>query len=192
VSTLDPTTPTIGDFRAFRTREGVRVEWRIVGAVRIQVERSDAPFGPWQDLALAPVISDEPVSTTDAEATGAKLWYRLTAELADGSAVRLGPVEVPAAFATVARSGIMAVSPNPAAGLVRIDLAAAAGERVRVNVLDIAGRELAVLHDGGFEPGAQTLVWEARRGNVPLPAGVYFVLWRSAARAEYRRIVIAR
>lgn len=191
VPTLDISTPTLGDFHAVRTSEGVRLEWRVVGAVRTRVERAEGAFGPWQELALVPIVSDELVSTIDSEITGER-WYRITAGLADGSTVQFGPVEVPAPSATVARSGIKGVSPNPAAGLVRIDLAAVEGERVRVSVLDIAGREVDVLHDGELELGTHTLLWEPRRAHVPLPAGVYFVLWRSGARTEQRRIVTAR
>jgi hypothetical protein len=192
VSTYNLPTPILGDFHAERTDAGVRLAWRMGDrAVGVRVERASAPDGPWRELSLTPAGTDRLASAIDTEATMAALWYRLTVRLADGSTARIGPIEVPA-LAVVAGSGITAVSPNPAAGLARIDLLVAVRERVRLSVLDIAGREVDVLQDGDLEPGAHSLLWDPRRGSRSLPAGIYFVRWRSATRAEQRRIVIAR
>ncbi len=192
VSTLDLTTPALGDLHAWRTPEGVRLEWWIGGAIPVRLERAPALPGPWRDLDAAPVVSEGRAGALDREATGDELWYRLTVRLADGSTARFGPVRVPAASAPLARSGIVSVSPNPATGVVRVQLAASVRERVHLGVFDVAGRRLAVLHEGDLEPGAHAFVWEARGAGAPWPAGVYFVRWQSASRTEERRVVIAR
>jgi hypothetical protein len=50
-------------------------------------------------------------------------------------------------------------------------------ENVRISVMDVAGREVAVLVNGPMAPGSYSMLWDGRRTSLPLPAGAYFVRW---------------
>jgi len=65
-----------------------------------------------------------------------------------------------------------------------------ADERVRISVVDLAGREAAVLADQAMTRGAYSIAWDARRGRSRLPSGVYFVRWKSASRTMSRKLVL--
>ncbi|MEM1044170.1 MAG: T9SS type A sorting domain-containing protein [Bacteroidota bacterium] len=61
--------------------------------------------------------------------------------------------------------------PNPAAGRATVPVTLTERAEVRVAVLDVLGREVAVLHDGFVEAGTHRFAFDAAR----LPSGVYFV-----------------
>ncbi|MEL6704728.1 MAG: T9SS type A sorting domain-containing protein [Bacteroidota bacterium] len=65
--------------------------------------------------------------------------------------------------------------PNPAAGTMTIPLALAEETAIRVTVMDVLGREVAVVHAGRLAAGRHTLAFDTRA----LAAGVYVVLARS-------------
>lgn len=68
------------------------------------------------------------------------------------------------------------LSPNPSRGETRIRFALGERGRVRAEVLDIAGRFVATLHDGDLSAGEHTLVWSGRTGRgLRAAAGLYLV-----------------
>jgi DNA-binding beta-propeller fold protein YncE len=81
------------------------------------------------------------------------------------------------------------LSPNPSRGLVRGEFAVPRESQVRVSVIDLQGREMAILADGTFPAGRHELSWNAGRSA---PAGIYFVRMVIGGRAWMRRLVRAR
>lgn len=65
---------------------------------------------------------------------------------------------------------IAAAYPNPFNPLVNIVLAIPLTGNVRIEVFDILGRQVALLHDQTFEPGYHNLNWTAEG-----PSGIYFL-----------------
>jgi hypothetical protein len=66
--------------------------------------------------------------------------------------------------------------PNPFELTTTISFRLAETERVRIAVLDLGGREVAVLIDGMQTAGPHSVTWEGRdQDGRTLPAGVYFV-----------------
>jgi hypothetical protein len=59
---------------------------------------------------------------------------------------------------------------------------------VRIAVLDLQGREVAVVADGNHRAGTHSISWNARR----LAPGMYFVKLRTPELDRVRRIVVAR
>lgn len=83
------------------------------------------------------------------------------------------------------------VTPNPSRGVATIDFALAREARARLSVLDLAGREVAVLADGAHHSGSHRIAWGG--DGSPRPAvGVYFVKLEVADRSWVRRIVVTR
>ena len=89
----------------------------------------------------------------------------------------------------LARGGLAlgAPAPNPTASEARLRLTTAAPQRVRAVLVDVLGREVAVLFDGTAD-GTTDLV--VRRGS--LPAGTYVVRAAGERGAAARPLVIAR
>ena len=82
-------------------------------------------------------------------------------------------------------------APNPFTAWTRIRFdAPAAGERVRLEVIDIAGRHVATLLDRFVVGAGQSVAWDGLRdGEVPAPAGVYFCRLEAAGRAETHKLL---
>jgi DNA-binding beta-propeller fold protein YncE len=96
------------------------------------------------------------------------------------------PVEAaPLAFA------LAPLSPNPTRGPLRARFALPRESRVRLSVIDLQGRDVAVLVDGMLPAGRHEATWNTNAGR-PVAAGVYFVRLAAGGRAWVRRIVLAR
>ncbi|TMQ70351.1 MAG: hypothetical protein E6K80_08820, partial [Candidatus Eisenbacteria bacterium] len=81
-------------------------------------------------------------------------------------------------------------SPNPFQSRVAFSLRVAAAGEVDVDVLDLAGRRLRVLHRGVEKPGELRLEWNGRdeRGR-SVAAGVYFAAARAGGATTRVRFI---
>jgi len=84
----------------------------------------------------------------------------------------------------------LAVAPNPARGEMTVMFVAAAGERWRAELIDLAGRRVAELGRGAGTGFAQTVRWSARDADHERRAGLYWVRVTSAERHASRRVVL--
>ena len=79
------------------------------------------------------------------------------------------------------------VGPNPASGAVQIRASLAEPARVRLSVVDVRGREVAVLHDGEAS-GALRATLDA----TGLAPGLYVVRLDVSGQVQTRTITVAR
>ncbi len=86
------------------------------------------------------------------------------------------------------QSVLSAVRPNPARDAARLSLSLAAPESVTVEVLDVLGRRVALVHEGALAAGTHALSVE----TAALPAGTYVVRATSASLAAVRRFTVLR
>jgi hypothetical protein len=104
------------------------------------------------------------------------------------------PASVPAALPGL--SFLSQPFPNPAAGLVTMQLAIAAADgspHASVRIVDVAGRTLRTLVDGPLAPGTRTLEWNlADDAGRVVPAGMYFVRARTAGSTFTQRLIVVR
>ncbi|WP_412062179.1 T9SS type A sorting domain-containing protein [Rubrivirga sp. IMCC45206] len=84
--------------------------------------------------------------------------------------------------------GLGAPYPNPGTGVVAVPYRVAEAGRARVVVLDVLGREVAVLADGAHAEGAHRAVLAA--GS--LAPGTYVVRLSAAGRTEARTLTVLR
>lgn len=82
----------------------------------------------------------------------------------------------------------LAIAPNPASGTTVVRYGTAAAQRVRVSVVDVLGRTVAVLANGDVAAGSH----EARLDAAGLAPGVYVVRLDVGAASLVRRITVAR
>jgi hypothetical protein len=81
-----------------------------------------------------------------------------------------------------------APAPNPATGHALLAFALPTSTHVRLSLLDVQGREVAVLADGMREPGHYTAALEA--GS--LHAGIYFARLQAMGADLTRRMVVVK
>jgi hypothetical protein len=134
-------------------------------------------------------------SAADPNQPGEK--YTVVVTNPDGQAVS-GPMvlEVVAAVAAVETSSsafeIQSVIPNPTTGATRIGFTVAFDSEVRLSVVDVQGREIAVLADGMLSAGQHEAEWNGRRGSARAPAGIYFIRFRAGGVQRIRRLAMMR
>jgi hypothetical protein len=175
--------------------EGVLLRWSLTStlpASEVAVERADHESGPWTRLSLERRDEGELRLALDRSAEpGRSYWYRLSVTAGEGTQTTFGPIQAQLPGRILA-SGLARLAPNPSPGTTRIEYVVARREKVRLSVVDIAGREIEVLAEGSVEPGRYTAVWDGHRGGAPLPPGLYFLRWESPGRAMQKRLVLAR
>jgi hypothetical protein len=107
-----------------------------------------------------------------------------------GVSVGVGPVgsTLPAWFALPPNR------PNPFRGrtTLRFDVPAGGGD-VRLEIFDLRGRRVALLHEGPVDPGEWELVWSGQddRGR-RLAAGIYLAVLRTSSGVLSRKLTLLR
>ena len=154
------------------------------------------PAAPFYNVEGQATNALTPLATEDAAGT----W---TLRVCDDAALDLGQVNRWALFfynagnptsgepSVVAKAEVTveSVRPNPTAGSARLRFAVRAPQHVRADVIDAAGRTVAVLLDRPVAAGAfETLDVDAAR----LPSGTYFVRIAGETFTETRTVSVAR
>jgi hypothetical protein len=96
------------------------------------------------------------------------------------------PGEVITAFA------LSRIAPNPCRGLARIEFTVPSPAQVRINLLDLQGREVAMIADGPYPPGRHQIAWNGQGTRGAVPAGAYFVRYRTPGKTFTKRLIVAR
>lgn len=85
---------------------------------------------------------------------------------------------------------LAAPCPNPVRAGARLAYAIARDGPARLSVVDVQGRELAVLAAGAHARGLYEVAWPLSLGGRPVEAGLYFVRLRSAGEERVRRVIV--
>lgn len=190
----DPATSALLSlFEAEALAEGVEVRWRFSRPTdfeTIGVERADGLAGPWAVLPGTPTTRGDVNVFLDATAEPGRTYaYRVVVRTGPAETQTFGPIWATAGSA-VGQFAIGAISPNPTRGPARIDFSVAREVRVRLEVLDLQGREVATLIDRPLSPGRFQAVWNGTDGARPVSSGVYFVRMEWPGQSAVRRVVV--
>jgi hypothetical protein len=102
---------------------------------------------------------------------------------------------VTAASEASAARGVMLhpSTPNPFNAQTRVSFTLEAESWVRVDVLDVLGRQVATLAEGRHGPGERSIDWQGRddRGNA-LSSGVYLLRLSSPTGTQLQKLVLAK
>ncbi len=184
--------PTLVElFRAIDTADGVRIEWRTDEAkvAKVEVMRAEDPKTEWTALH-APVTRDglnEVVVDHDTD-LGSTLWYRLDLALRSGSTFQSQPLRLDRTGGS-SSFALSPLSPMPMrAGAGILSFAVPRAASVRLSIVDLQGRTVALLSDGVREAGRYTEALDAS----DLPAGLYFVRMQSKNVDLRQRLVIVK
>jgi hypothetical protein len=188
----DVPTPTLVELlRAVPTADGIRVEWQLGDPSAFQslaLESSASEAGEWSRVQQVPQVQGGRSVVLDTAApAGQEQWYRLSGVQRDGSPFTFGPVSATAQGAVTAFA-LSPLSPNPSRGHSLLTFAVPTRTRVRLSLVDVQGREVAVLADGLRGPGRYTAALEAS----DLSAGMYFVRMQADGVNLTRRLAVVR
>ncbi len=98
---------------------------------------------------------------------------------------------VPAAI-TPGRTTLSAIVPNPTSGTARIEFALGRQGAIHLGIVDILGREVAVLAAGPHAAGTHAVVWDGTTSRGRATAGIYFVHLRVGGQVLTRRLAVMR
>jgi immune inhibitor A len=89
----------------------------------------------------------------------------------------------------VAALALEPARPSPMRGTGQIGFVLPRAAHARLGILDLQGREVAVLADGVFPAGRHTASWDGRTERGSAPAGLYFVRLLAEGRVLSQRLV---
>ncbi len=190
-SIFDATVPTtLSLFRASALPGGVELRWRFDDSMPVKVvtvERASSAVGPWRALNAEVRRDGEESVALDQDVTvGQRCFYRLRATLANGQAGVFGLAS--ASAGGVAPNELGSVGPSPSVGgPVRIEYSVAQRMVIRLSIVDLQGRRVAVLRSGVQPPGRYEAVWSPGKD---VRSGIYFVRYETAGRSVSRRIAV--
>jgi FlgD Ig-like domain/IPT/TIG domain len=192
-----PTATLVARFEATPLDQGIEVAWQIAQVSRlgqVGLERGDNAMGPWTTIDAARAVTDATVIVKDlTTAPGQRYFYRLHGTYSGGREFSYGPI-VAIAGGTVQPTGELALSvaPNPTSGPTTVAFTLASEAKVRVSVIDVMGRELAVLENGTLPAGRHEARWDGRARQGAAPTGIYFMRMEASGRTFMKRFVLAR
>jgi hypothetical protein len=82
------------------------------------------------------------------------------------------------------------VAPNPIRKRAYIRFALPQASQVKLEILDLGGRRLAILADGEREAGRHEVTWDGRTGGGAVANGIYFLRFSGLGRELTRRFVV--
>jgi hypothetical protein len=190
----DLITPTeLSLFTAAPMGDGLALRWQFGGAqdiASVMLERAEAAAGPWSGVAAETRREGDLTLALDRGVrAGTTYYYRLRVTTSAGDALVFGPIRGTLATA-VTNFAISRLMPNPTPGAIQVEFTVPREAAVRVAVLDIQGREIAVLADGTYPAGRFTVGWSASRDGAAVPGGLYFVRYRTPAGSFTRGFVV--
>jgi hypothetical protein len=189
-----PTPAVIAKLGAEPTEDGLRIHWAVESGSfsRITLERAESEVGPWTELNAArsqdgplTVVIDRSVSA------GRTYWYRLIGTTTRGATETFAPVKAEA-VEQVKAFALSRVTPMPCDGPFSVTFAMAQEAHVHLGLLDVQGREVAVLTDGVYHAGRYRAAWDGAGSRGQVPMGVYFLRMSVAGKAFTQRVVITR
>jgi hypothetical protein len=171
---------------------GIEIRWRFTtpdDVASVAVERAAQSEGPWVavDAAIAS-RGDMYVVEDRTSVAGVTSFYRLVVDLRAGGRTIQGPITATATPILV--SDLTMVAPIPTHGETRVDFAVARAGAVRISVLDVAGRERAVLAKGTYVAGRHSIQWDGRLAGAKAAAGIYFMRFEGPGQTRVKRLVM--
>jgi hypothetical protein len=158
----------------------------------VDLERSEAASGPWLGVTAERRDEGGVVAVLDRAVEAERTYYyRLVVMTRTHERFVFGPLSG-AMGAGALEFALSRVSPNPTFGPATIEFTVAREGPVRLGIVDIQGRQVAVLADGVHRPGRYQAVWSGRTERGPAPGGVYLVVYQVPGGKLVRRLALTR
>jgi subtilisin family serine protease len=193
---LDSSTPTLLSlFTAEPVGGGVELRWQLGEPERyagVEVVRSERTNGPWSGFAAERRDEGGVTVVLDRSAEpGRTYYYRLQATTRAGEVLSFGPLAATAGV-PIAEFGLAPVAPNPTPGNARIEFWLPHQAPIRLSILDLQGREVAVLAEGPQGAGRSQATWNGTLDERLAAPGLYFVRLQTPVGSLSRRVAVTR
>jgi len=169
---------------------GALVRWRfgLFAPALTWLERKGEAAGSWERLVGEPTKDGQAYRVVDEGVEpGLGYWYRIG--WLDSEGLETG-YSSPVSYRSPSVSRLF---PNPSAGPVSIEWTLESAADVEVRVFDLAGRRVATLASGRFEPGRGSARWDGLQSNgTSAPAGWYVVRVRGGTIDSAHRLLLLR
>ena len=136
------------------------------------------------------------LDATSATPNAAGERYTVTVTNPDGQTASAAILRVTGTTAVgdggVDRFALGAVRPNPSHGTVELDWQLPREADVRLTIVDVQGRELAVLANGRMAAGRHGTTWSGTVDGRAVPRGAYFVRFAAGGKTWSKRFVLIR
>jgi hypothetical protein len=154
---------------------------------------------PFQVLGTASGVPSGTVASLPWNGLQSGTTYEWYATLDDGNSITRGPFwrfSTAGAAAVgdeaIADFALAPISPNPSSRGARIAFVVPRASYVRLTVVDVQGRLVAVLADGVRPVGRHSIAWDGEGRQGRLGSGIYFVRLETPERSLVRRMVLLR
>ena len=174
--------------------DGVSISWTLSNRgifSSLALQRSPAEAGPWN--AVDAQVSDNAgvtVAVDHSALAGQSYYYRLVGTTSNGTQAVFGPVRgtagAPKSF------GLSAAWPNPSRGPLTLQFTVPRLSHIKLSVVDLQGREVAVLARGEQSAGRYQVNWDGRTDKGAVQPGLYFVRFSTPEKQIVNRVTIAR
>lgn len=169
---------------SFGLSEPIELQWNAtdntgVASVDLLLSRT-GPTGPYETIAANQSNTGTYTWTATVPTTN-DAWFRVvardsaahtTTDTSDAAFSIHGPTATPSA--TITEFALAAITPNPAHSRARVAFELPRAAHVRIDVLDVQGRQVGSLVDADYPAGRHTIEGLTKTGH-PLPAGLYLV-----------------
>jgi hypothetical protein len=185
------------------TGDSIEIKWNAsdnaaVAGVDLLVSRNGIS-GPFEPIALDEpndgnylwVVNGSPTADAIVSVVARDTAGNSAADMSDGSFSITEPV-LSAPSGSVTAFGLAAVVPNPTHGMTRIEYAVPVEARVRLQLVDVQGREVALLESGVRPPGRHRVEWSGAGHRGRVPPGGYFLRFETPGGVFVRRLVVMR
>ncbi len=174
--------------------DGVSISWALSNRgifSSLALQRSPAEVGPWNSVDAQ--LSDNAgvtVAIDHSAVSGQSYYYRLVGTTGNGTQAVFGPVRgtagAPKSF------GLSAAWPNPSRGPLTLQFTVPRLSHIKLSIVDLQGREVALLADGEQTAGRYQVNWDGRTDKGAVQPGLYFVRFSTPERQIVNRVTIAR
>lgn len=176
VADVSPSALTVYDGRLFFIQGGHELWFYETNTEEITLAAEIDPNGGGYDFRHLTVYDGRLFFSADDGTHGRELWALVPTSVANEPTV----IPQPARLHTP--------HPNPAQDRATVSFDVDDPGPVRIEVLDVLGRRVALLADGPVRAGEHSLTWEADT----LPSGVYFVRLTAGDAVQTQRLTLVR
>jgi hypothetical protein len=187
------TATTLSMFQASAIGDAIELRWQLGDAhffSSFALERSESEAGPWFEQSLENHEEQGVVVALDRSVEPEHTYfYRLIGVTPAAQRVVLGQLSG-SIHMRITELALGKIVPNPSHALMRIEYALPRETSVKVSVVDLQGRQVALLVNGVFRAGRYQTTWTGQtdRGTAA-PAGIYFVRCQALGKNLTQRIV---
>jgi hypothetical protein len=188
-----PTSSMLLLFTAAPAGEALALRWEFGQPQQVEtvaLERAEDASGPWETITAERSAEGNLTVALDRNVQpGHGYYYRLQVNTTTGERLTFGPVVgTPAGLAT--GYSISRLSQNPSRGPVQFEFSVPRESSVRVSVVDVQGRQVALLADGTYRQGRYTVTWNGNPAGSAARGGLYFVQFRTPAGSLTRGVLL--